>query len=107
MHTSIKQLKELGFTKIDQPIYISNVDDLNRTDTGFYGKYVCETLKKVRKAIIASTKIECQLLSCHHRRCESGTCPQCEQELRHIEELIINKTIGVNKIENNNNYEMS
>lgn len=97
VHTSIKQLKELGFTRIDQFVYISDVDYLNHTDTGFYGKHVCEILKKVRKAIIASTNIGYKLLSCSHTRCESGTCPACEQELQHIEELIINKTICINK----------
>lgn len=97
VHTSIKQLKELGFTRIDQFVYISDVDYLNHTDTGFYGKHVCEILKKVRKAIIASTNIGYKLLSCSHTRCESGTCPACEQELQHMEELIINKTICINK----------
>ena len=89
---SIKQLEDMGFTKIEQFTYISNVEEINNIkDDGMYGKYVCETLKEVRKAIVDSINIECKLLSCVHTRCESGTCPACEQELKHIEDLIVKK----------------
>lgn len=89
---SIEILNNLGYSNIERLTYITDV--LNTKDrksriVGIYGKRICETLRTVRQAIIDSTNLEYQLLSCEHTRCESGTCPACEKELQDIENLIL------------------
>lgn len=89
---SIEILNKLGYSNIERLTYttdVLNTEDRKSRIVGIYGKRVCETLKTVRQAIIDSTNIEYQLLSCEHTRCESGTCPACEKELQDIENLIL------------------
>lgn len=89
---SIEILNKLGYSNIERLTYttdVLNTEDRKSRIVGIYGKRVCETLRTVRQAIIDSTNIEYQLLSCEHTRCESGTCPACEKELQDIENLIL------------------
>ena len=89
---SIENLNKLGYKNIERLTYVTdiqNIEDRKESVVGIYGKRVCETLRTVRQAIVDSTNIEYQLLSCEHTRCDSGTCPACEKELKDIENLIL------------------
>ena len=88
----IEILNKIGYSNIERLTYttdVLNTEDRKSHVIGIYGKRVCETLRTVRQAIIDSTNIEYQLLSCEHTRCESGTCPACEKELQDIENIIL------------------
>lgn len=49
------------------------------------GKSVCRVLKSVRQRIADANGISYRPAECHFEGDCSGTCPQCEAELRHID----------------------
>lgn len=55
------------------------------------GKYICDTLKKVRLDIARANGIEYTPRECHHEGECSGTCPACESEMRFLEREIARK----------------
>ena len=55
------------------------------------GKYICDTLKKIRLDIARANGIEYSPRVCHHEGECSGTCPACESEMRFLEREIARK----------------
>lgn len=53
-----------------------------------YGKKVCELLKDIRKQIAEDNGIEYTPTPCSHKDDCLGTCPQCEKELKELQEAI-------------------
>lgn len=56
-----------------------------------YGKKVCELLKDIRKQIADDNGIEYTPISCDHERDCPGTCPQCDKELKELQEILYRK----------------
>ncbi len=54
----------------------------------YLGKKKCRTLKKIRKQIAEANGITYSPNKCTHRGDCEGTCPACEQEMRHLESEI-------------------
>lgn len=55
------------------------------------GKFICDTLKKVRLDIARANGIKYAPRECHHEGDCAGTCPACESEVRYIEREIARK----------------
>ena len=53
-----------------------------------HGKFICETLKKVRLEIARANGIKYAPRECHHEGDCAGTCPACESEMRYLEREI-------------------
>lgn len=53
-----------------------------------YGKKVCELLKDIRKQIAEDNGIEYTPTPCSYEDDCLGTCPQCEKELKGLQEAI-------------------
>jgi len=49
------------------------------------GRYVCDTLKAVRKRIADANDIRYEPRECTHEGECQGTCPACEAEVRYLE----------------------
>lgn len=59
------------------------------------GKKICKALKEIRLSIAQANDIEYTPTECSHKGDCSGTCPQCEKELRYIErQLLRRQAIG-------------
>ena len=59
------------------------------------GKKICKALKEIRLNIAQANDIEYTPAQCDHKGDCSGTCPQCEKELRYIErQLLRRQAIG-------------
>ena len=59
------------------------------------GKYVCKTLKEIRKQVADANGIDYEPTECTHEGDCAGTCPRCEQEVRYIErQLNIRRALG-------------
>jgi hypothetical protein len=59
------------------------------------GKFVCETLKTIRKQIADANEIKYEPRVCNHEGDCSGTCPACEAEVRYLErELTLRRKLG-------------
>lgn len=59
------------------------------------GKYVCETLKAVRKQVADANDIKYEPRECTHEGDCQGTCPACEAEVKYIErELDTRRKLG-------------
>ena len=59
------------------------------------GKQICKALKEIRLNIAQANDIEYTPVECNHKGDCSGTCPQCEKELRYIErQLLRRQTLG-------------
>ena len=59
------------------------------------GKQICKALKEIRLNIAQANDIEYTPAECSHKGDCSGTCPQCEKELRYIErQLLRRQTLG-------------
>lgn len=59
------------------------------------GKYVCETLKSIRKQIADANEIKYEPRVCHHEGDCAGSCPACEAEVRYLErELSLRQKLG-------------
>lgn len=59
------------------------------------GKQICKALKEIRLNIAQANDIEYTPAECNHKGDCSGTCPQCEKELRYIErQLLRRQTLG-------------
>lgn len=76
-----------------------------------YGKKVCELLKDIRKQIADDNGIEYTPDSCNHEGDCLGTCPQCDKELKELQEILdkkesCNEPIIINKRGNNLFYEL-
>lgn len=56
-----------------------------------YGKKVCELLKDIRKQIANDNGIEYTPASCDHEGDCPGTCPQCDKELKELQEILDKK----------------
>lgn len=56
-----------------------------------YGKKVCELLKDIRKQIAADNGIEYTPISCNHEGDCPGTCPQCDKELKELQDILDKK----------------
>lgn len=72
-----------------------------------YGKKVCELLKDIRKQIADDNGIEYTPISCDHEGDCPGTCPQCDKELKELQEILdkkesCNEPIVINKRESCN-----
>ena len=53
-----------------------------------HGKFICDTLKKVRLDIARANGIKYDPTECHHEGDCAGTCPACESEMRYLEREI-------------------
>ena len=61
----------------------------------YLGKKKCRILKGIRMKIAAANGISYTPHKCNHRGDCHGTCPACEQEMRHIEnELNRRRSLG-------------
>ena len=49
------------------------------------GRYICDTLKSVRKKIADANDIKYEPHECTHEGECAGTCPACEAEVRYLE----------------------
>ena len=59
------------------------------------GKYVCKTLKAIRKQVADANEIQYEPTECTYEGDCLGTCPKCEQEVRYIErQLNIRRALG-------------
>ena len=59
------------------------------------GKKICKALKEIRLNIAQAYDIDYIPAECDHKGDCSGTCPQCEKELRYIErQLLRRQTLG-------------
>lgn len=75
-----------------------------------YGKKVCELLKDIRKQIADDNGIEYTPISCDHEGDCPGTCPQCDKELKELQEILdkkesCNERIIINKRNRNPFFE--
>lgn len=52
------------------------------------GKYICKTLKDIRRQIAEANDIEFATSECRYEGECTGTCPKCEAELRYLEEQL-------------------
>ena len=52
------------------------------------GKRICRALKELRKRMAEANEIPFEIEECTHKGNCSGTCPQCESELRYLVESI-------------------
>ena len=52
------------------------------------GKEKCKILKELRKSIAASNGISYTAASCTHEGNCTGTCPQCDEELKYLDDQI-------------------
>ena len=57
------------------------------------GKQICKALKEIRLNIAQANDIEYTPAECNHKGDCSGTCPQCEKELRYIERQLLRRQI--------------
>ncbi|MCR4852812.1 MAG: energy transducer TonB [Prevotella sp.] len=55
------------------------------------GKFICKTLKTIRKQIADANEIPYETTECKHEGDCAGTCPKCEQEVRYIENQLIKR----------------
>ena len=60
-----------------------------------HGRYICNTLKKIRLDIARANGIEYTPTECRHKGECAGTCPACEGEMRYIEnEIARRRSLG-------------
>ncbi len=60
-----------------------------------YGKSICKQLKDIRRSIADENGIPLEIPECTYQGECSGTCPQCEKEVRYLEnELARRLTLG-------------
>ena len=60
-----------------------------------YGKNICKQLKAIRRSIADENCIPLEIPECTYQGKCSGTCPQCEKEVRYLEnELARRLTLG-------------
>lgn len=60
-----------------------------------YGKSICKQLKAIRRSIADENGIPLEIPECTYQGECSGTCPQCEKEVRYLEnELARRLTLG-------------
>ena len=52
------------------------------------GKKICNTLKEVRMQVAKANDIKYAPTECHHEGDCAGTCPQCEAEVRWLEQQL-------------------
>ena len=52
------------------------------------GKWICNTLKEVRKQVAKANDIKYAPTECHHEGDCAGTCPKCEAEVRSLEQQL-------------------
>ena len=57
------------------------------------GKQICKALKEIRLNIAQANDIEYTPAECNHKGDCSGTCPQCEKEVRYIERQLLRRQI--------------
>ena len=61
----------------------------------YRGKYICKTLKEVRRKIARANDIEYEPTECRHEGDCLGTCPKCEAEVRYLEQqLDLRRSLG-------------
>ena len=59
------------------------------------GKEKCELLKMVRQRIAKDNNIEYHPNKCSHKTCLTGSCPDCDSELKYLtEKLTIKQAMG-------------
>ena len=59
------------------------------------GKFICDTLKRVRLDIACANGIKYKPRECHHEGECKGTCPACESEMRFLErEIVRRRSLG-------------
>lgn len=61
------------------------------------GKRRCEILRDVRKKIAKANGIKYEPVKCTHEGDCPGTCPQCEAEVKYIEQELCKKMGGMKK----------
>jgi len=57
-----------------------------------HGRKVCNTLKEIRRKIADKNEIEYSTPDCHFEGECKGTCPQCESEVRYLENELQKRT---------------
>jgi len=57
-----------------------------------HGRKVCNTLKEIRRKIADKNEIEYSTTDCHFEGECKGTCPQCESEVRYLENELRKRT---------------
>jgi len=57
-----------------------------------HGRKVCNTLKEIRRRIADRNEIEYSTSDCHFEGECKGTCPQCESEVRYLENELRKRT---------------
>lgn len=61
----------------------------------YRGKYICKTLKEVRRKIAKANDIVYEPTECRHEGDCLGTCPKCEAEVRYLEQqLDLRRSLG-------------
>ena len=55
------------------------------------GKHICQRLKEIRMSIAQANDIDYTPAQCDHKGDCSGTCPQCEKEVRYIERQLLRR----------------
>ncbi len=61
----------------------------------YRGKYICKTLKEVRRKIAKANDIVYEPTECRHECDGLGTCPKCEAEVRYLEQqLDLRRSLG-------------
>ena len=61
----------------------------------YRGKYICKTLKEVRRKIARANDIVYEPTECRHEGDCLGTCPKCEAEVRYLEQqLDLRRSLG-------------
>lgn len=59
------------------------------------GKKICEKLKEIRLEVAHANDIPYEPAECHHEGDCSGSCPQCEAEVRYLErQLGLKRVMG-------------
>lgn len=107
-----KVLKEKPLEKenIDNFIPVATYELMGRTYESFYlssindkkaaveqlhprldGKEVCETLKQMRKRLAEENNIQIEMVDCPSTGPCAGTCQQCDNEIRYLQEQLMKK----------------
>lgn len=88
---SIQILNEMGFTNIEQLVYVTGNGDNISSDNAEnpeLGKEICRYLKNIRTKVAVAHNISYTPAICTHKGACLGTCPVCEQEVEYIESQI-------------------
>ncbi len=77
--------KELAYCTEGMVLSSEDKDDLEIDEPRSDGKFACSILKKMRKGLVKAKGLVVEIKECNYDGPCSGTCPQCEREMREIE----------------------